>query len=324
MVFVISKNGQPLMPIRRHGKVRRLLKLGRAKVVQREPFTIKLLFDTKNEVSELKLGVDTGSKKVGIAVVDQNGVVLYASEVQTRDQEVTKKMTRRRELRRNRRSRKCRYRKPRFDNRKNSKRKDRYSPTLISKKDTHTREIEFIRSILPIKKENIVIEYTNFDTHKITNPNVYGWQYQRGPQYQYESIRQAVLDRDNYQCQKCKARNTELHVHHIVPRSKGGNDGLKNLITLCKDCHNSLHKGLWTLNIKGKRGSKTRSATQIDTICSMLRKEYPEAQETYGYITSINRHELGLPKTHWIDAVVIASGGREVELPVQVYCKRVE
>ena len=44
MVYVLSKDGQPLMPIRRHGKARRLLKENRAKVVRREPFTIQYAF----------------------------------------------------------------------------------------------------------------------------------------------------------------------------------------------------------------------------------------------------------------------------------------
>lgn len=42
MVYVLNKNGQPLMPTNRHGKVKHLLKDGKAKVVRRCPFTIKL------------------------------------------------------------------------------------------------------------------------------------------------------------------------------------------------------------------------------------------------------------------------------------------
>ena len=40
MVYVLSKEGTPLMPTKRHGKVRHLLKQGKAKVVKRTPFTI--------------------------------------------------------------------------------------------------------------------------------------------------------------------------------------------------------------------------------------------------------------------------------------------
>ena len=42
MVYVLSKNGQPVMPTKNHSKVRLLLKSGKAKVVNRCPFTIQL------------------------------------------------------------------------------------------------------------------------------------------------------------------------------------------------------------------------------------------------------------------------------------------
>lgn len=45
MVYVISKSGKPLNPTNRHGKVKHLLRDGKARVVKREPFTIQLLYD---------------------------------------------------------------------------------------------------------------------------------------------------------------------------------------------------------------------------------------------------------------------------------------
>ena len=48
MVYVLNKDGQPLMPTDRHGKVRRLLNSGQAKVIKRCPFTIKLLYESTN------------------------------------------------------------------------------------------------------------------------------------------------------------------------------------------------------------------------------------------------------------------------------------
>lgn len=69
-VYIISKNGQPLMPTSRFGKVRRLLKNKQAKVVKRCPFTIQLLYEPKTAiVQEVVLGQDTGSKHVGVACV---------------------------------------------------------------------------------------------------------------------------------------------------------------------------------------------------------------------------------------------------------------
>ena len=75
MVYVINKNGQPLMPTERHGKVRRLLKAGKAKVIKRCPFTIQLLYDTTNFVQPIILGVDAGSKHIGLSATTEEKVL---------------------------------------------------------------------------------------------------------------------------------------------------------------------------------------------------------------------------------------------------------
>lgn len=56
----------------------------------------------------------------------------------------------------------------------------------------------------------------------------------------WEKIRKLVLKRDGNKCGNC-GTETELHVHHIVPISKGGTNNLSNLRTLCKTCHKKLH-----------------------------------------------------------------------------------
>ena len=71
MVYVLSIDGQPLMPTNRHGKVRRMLKSKQARVIARCPFTIQLLFETRNEIQDLSLGVDTGS----VTLADRKSVV---------------------------------------------------------------------------------------------------------------------------------------------------------------------------------------------------------------------------------------------------------
>ena len=50
LVYVLKQNGQPFMPTERFGKVRRLLKEKKAKVVRRKPFTIKLLYEPETDV----------------------------------------------------------------------------------------------------------------------------------------------------------------------------------------------------------------------------------------------------------------------------------
>lgn len=51
----------------------------------------------------------------------------------------------------------------------------------------------------------------------------------------------SVLARDNWTCCSCgrssKEEGITLEVDHIIPRSKGGTDGLDNLQTLCKKCN---------------------------------------------------------------------------------------
>ena len=154
-VYVISKDGQPLMPTSRFGKVRRLLKNKKAKVVSRCPFTIKLLYEPESlVVQEIVLGQDTGSKHVGTACVADNKV-LYQSEITLRD-DIKKKMESRRIFRRNRRQRKTRYRKHRILNRANSTKKDRLPPSVRNKVQSHVDEIEFCKKILPVSK--IVLE----------------------------------------------------------------------------------------------------------------------------------------------------------------------
>lgn len=311
VVYVLNKNGQPLMPIHRCGKVRRLLNSKRAKVVRREPFTIKLLFDTKENISDLTLGVDTGLAKIGAAVVDNNQIVLYTSEVGIRN-DISIKMKRRAVYRRARRIRKLRYRKSRFNNRTNSTKKDRFSPTIVSKINSHKREIEFIKSILPIKY--LVLETGKFDTALLDHKNEAfnkHWGYQKGPAYGYKNNHEAVLNRDNYTCQCCKKKKGAMHVHHIIYRSNGGSDKMDNLITLCEDCHKRLHDGElkdFESKLVGQRKGTLKYATQMNSIRCQLLKMYPEAIETFGYITKANRELSSLNKEHYNDAITIACG----------------
>ena len=58
---------------------------------------------------------------------------------------------------------------------------------------------------------------------------------------EYKRLSNAVLHRDKYKCRFCKTRNN-LHVHHIVYRSQGGDDVDSNLCVLCDHCHDGIHR----------------------------------------------------------------------------------
>lgn len=315
MVYVLSKDDKPLMPCT-NVIARLLLKQGKATVKRREPFTIKLVYEVTEYVQSLTLGVDTGSGTLGTSVSSDNGKIVYMSKVIVRNN-ITDKMKQRASYRRSRRNRKTRYRKARWLNRENSIKKDRFSPTMISKFHSHIKEIEYIKSLLPIS--TLVLETATFDCHLMKNPilaneKVKHWGYQRGANYGFEDTKARVLNRDEYKCQICKGKHkdSKLEVHHIVYRSQGGSDEAENLITLCHTCHSALHAGCIKVNLVGKAKGQLKYATQMNSIRCQLLKHYPEAIETFGSVTKANRLALtGIVKDHNMDACVIATGGKQ-------------
>lgn len=314
MVYVIDMNDNPLMPCE-NVVARLLLKSKKAKVLKKCPFTIKLLNETTSYTQSITLGVDTGSSHIGTSAVTNDGKVLYMSDVIVRN-DIKDKMDARRRYRRSRRNRKNRYRKARWLNRKNSIKSGRFSPTMISKINSHIKEIEYVKSILPIN--NLVLETGTFDMHLMKNPMLHNekyrhWGYQKGLNYGFANTKAKVLNRDNYTCQCCKGKkkSNRLEIHHVIFRSNGGSDEEDNLITLCDTCHTNLHHGNLKLNLKGIKKGSLKHATQMNSIRIQLLNIY-ECEETFGYITKENRQNLGLPKEHYMDAVVIASGGEKV------------
>lgn len=306
-------DGTPLLPCS-NARGRLLLREGKAKVVSRFPFVIKLNYFVESVPSkELVLKVDTGSSNVGVAVCDEEGSVYFMGEVKLRN-DIKTNMDRRRMYRRNRRKRNCRYRKPRFLNRANSKREGRLSPTLVSKVHSHVKIIEFLKKILPITQ--LVFETTDIDIHAIDHPEVLdggGRKYQQSRIDGFENTKAYVRKRDNYTCQntKCpnkKKDNVRLEVHHIQFRSQRGSDKPDNLVTLCSDCHSALHSGSKSVKFsKAKKSQSSKGATQVNIISNKLMEIYPDAKETFGYITKANRKRLDLDKTHYFDAVAIAN-----------------
>lgn len=101
MVYVQDINGKPMMPTTRHGKVRRLLKENKAVVVNLCPFTIRLTYVTSDYKQEIVLGVDAGTKHVGLSATTKSKE-LYSSEVILRN-DIVDLLSTRRELRKTRR-----------------------------------------------------------------------------------------------------------------------------------------------------------------------------------------------------------------------------
>ena len=290
MVYVLDINGQPLMPTTRHGKVRRLLNNHLAKAVKRCPFTIQLLYQSTKETQPVSLGVDAGSKHIGLAAATEKKVV-YQEELIPRN-DVVKLLSARRALRYSRRNRKTRYRKSRFNNRVHSKHKGWLAPSVEAKIQEHITAIKRICQILPVSE--IHVETAEFDLQRLKaieegKPLPVGTDYQLGEQYDFYNTRQYVLHRDGYTCQCCGTHdnNVKLHVHHIESRQTGGN-APNNLITLCEHCHKALHEGKLKLPKGKKRGKSYRDATFMG-IMRISKHPYVEPLDTY-YLTKAVRH----------------------------------
>ena len=87
-VYVLNKDGKPLMPTTRGGHVRYLLKEKKARVVTSKPFTIQLLYETDDVVQPLYLGIDPGRTNIGVAVVKTDGTAVFTAHLETRNKEI--------------------------------------------------------------------------------------------------------------------------------------------------------------------------------------------------------------------------------------------
>ena len=300
-VYVLSKTEKPLMPTT-PARARKMLRDGKATVTQRTPFTIKLTVQTKEYTQPVTLGIDAGSKTIGVSAGTEKEE-LYSSEITLRD-DIVELLSEKRQYRRTRRNR-LRYRKPRFLNR----RKDNgwLAPSIQHKIDSHLKIVESIYKILPVSK--IIVEVASFDLQKVKNPDIQGEEYQMGEQLDFWNVREYVLFRDNHKCQHChgKSRDKILNVHHIESRKTGG-DAPGNLVTLCETCHDKYHKG--EIQLKIKRGQSLKDAAFMGIMrwafYNKLKELYPNVSFTYGYLTKNIRIQSGLEKTHSTDAYCIA------------------
>ena len=326
MVYVLSKTGQPLMPTENHAKVRVLLKQQKAKVITNCPFTIQLLYKSTTYTEPVSLGIDAGSKHIGVSATTEN-MVLYESDVTLRN-DIVDLLSARRTLRRSRRNRKTRYRKARFNNRVHSKNKGWLAPSIREKIDSHMTVVDKVCKLLPIM--HIVVETASFDIQKIKNPDIGDTDYQQGEQLGFWNVREYVLFRDGHQCQCCHGRSKDpvLNVHHIESRKTGGN-APNNLITLCETCHKGYHNGTVILPKTIHRGMRFKDATFMGIMrwafYNRLKERYAAkgipTTLTYGYITKNTRIKYGLPKEHFVDARCI-SGHPNVIPPKEVFYQK--
>jgi N6-L-threonylcarbamoyladenine synthase len=307
-VFVIDKNGKPLLPTC-EARARILLRQGKAEVYSVLPFTIKLKRAIESPVGEFKVGIDDGAKVVGVSVAYKKRVV-FAGNLQLR-QDVSRKMLQRSQYRRTRRSRKLRHRKARFLNRG---KKGSAPPTVRQKKNSVLRVLDSLK-----KRVNITVctvEQGQFDISSMDKGyQLTGKEYQLA-EYEGNNWRQKTLWRDRYKCQHCKSE-ADLQAHHIKPKSQGGTNNIKNGITLCETCHKALHAGEWSLKkIPGHFKYPAHTQQGKSWLFNQLQKRFKKVEICFGWMTAKARRELNLEKDHHSDASAMIGAN---EYQCQVY-----
>lgn len=308
-VFVIDQNKQPLNPIAPK-RARELLTKQKAAVFRMYPFCIILKHPVENpQPLSLTIKLDPGSKFTGIAILDDDKVV-WAAELEHRGWQIKDSLQSRRSLRASRRSRKTRYRQPRFDHRK---RKEGWlAPSLMHRVLTIETWVKRLCRYAPITQ--IAMELVKFDTQKMHNPEVDGVEYQQGELAGYE-CREYLLEKWGRKCAYCDQEGVALQIEHIHAKSKGGSNRVSNLTLSCERCNSK--KGVKLIDeflkkdpsrlekIKRLAKQPLKDVAAVNStrwaLFKALKNILPTTTGTGGQ-TKYNRTRLNLPKEHWLDA----------------------
>lgn len=322
-VFAVDANERPLMPCH-PARARQLLRAGRAVVYRRQPFAIKIVDRAGGDAQPVALKIDPGYKRTGIALVGdckRGRRVLWAAELEHRGHIVKERLDSRRAIRRARRTRKLRYRSPRFLNRRSKFNKTGkwLPPSMHSRLDNVITWVSKLRKWVPVT--SISMELNKFDTQKMQDPSIEGIEYQRGDLFDCETWAY-LLEKWDRKCAYCGADHVPLEREHIVPRSRGGSNRISNLTLSCRDCN--LKKGNRTaeefghpqVQAKAKKPLRTAAALTATrwALYEALRGANLTLEVGTGGRTYFNRKVQGYEKAHWIDAACVGLSGRWVHL----------
>ena len=323
-VFVIGADGRPLAPCTIQ-RARRLIKAGRVRKRDYNPFTIHLKDrvrdDNDTSVHDIEVRVAPGSRRTGVAVVlklDDEDRVLYREEIEHRAN-ISRRLTERKGYRRRRRSKKW-YRPPRFSNRGRSE--SWLPPTIES--IVSNQEHRTLRLAKRSGAPGAVVQTGKFDTRKILDPAVKRKEYQRGPLYRTH-LRAYAAERDHHRCAYCDKGDwedsTPFNLDHVVPRSASGPTNVRNVVWCCRPCNERkaarpveefLRDDPKRLaKVRGPKRPPLAAAGQYAVVCRELVRRLTasglDLTETTGADTAHQRKELGIPKSRVNDAACCGS-----------------
>ena len=343
-IYVQASDGTPLMPTKRKHHIQKLLKHGKARVVEHVPFVIRLKYNGPKNVQPLYGGTDPGRTNIGNSVMMSDGTVVYKDHVTTRNREIAKLMSERRthrqasrrgeRLARKRLAKRLGttmehfmerklpgYGKPvkvkdiinteaRFNNRKRPA--GWITPSVRQLVQTHVNMVKRIRSFLPV--DTWTLEINRFAFMKLDDGSVVGTDFQNGKLRGYKDEDDYIFHLQEGKCLCCGKEKID-HYHHIVPRHKGGSDRWYNKTGLCNECHSKVHKGEINLAATGerKRYAGTSVLNQaVPYIAAKLEELTPHFDTCTGKDTHDIRGLFGITKDHDNDAVCIAAYGAPV------------
>ena len=345
MVYVLDIDGTPLMPTERYGKVRKMLNRKQAKIVNRRPFTIQLLYKSTGYVQPVTLGVDASNSMIGLSVSTSKKEI-YASEIELRKDVslLVKQKTRLKNLRRKRKHRTPRPNRKKGLVKKNSlyyvvegiysyhsTTRKRLKVSSEQKIQSHISAVNRVTKMIPVN--NIIVETNQFNRDMVDNPRSKSDRFYKCNQREY------VINRDHHTCQWCKGKNKDpilvtrpiLEIPFVYPQYY---HSTSNTITLCKTCSNHIDKlkekeiELGSRKLKKKERNYYSIMAALDNIAShrhglvlngkmrakvykKLRELYPNVHRTTGYVTKQKRIEQGLKNTPINNARIITGNHPE-------------
>lgn len=315
--LVVSKTNKPLMPCH-PARARELLKKGKAVVLRRYPFTIKLINRSEGNVQSIDLKIDPGSKTTGIALVTYTKLsglkVVLGINLIHRGHQISQLLIRRAMSRRLRRQRKTRYRKARFLNR--TKPKGWFPPSIRSRLDNILQWVYRLFKWSPVSA--IAYEHVKFNPamhlkHALNNATF------KDRSIEAYEIKEYLLIKYNYKCVYCDAKDVIFEQDHVIPKSRGGSNRISNLVLACVKCNQAKsNKSLDEFVKDPKRLHRIKSqllvplkdmaavnATRNALGELLLKIGCPVIVGTGGQ-TKFARVNNNLSKDHWIDAACVA------------------
>ena len=339
MVILLDKHKKPA-GFTTEAHLRRLTEKHHAFIYRKYPCVAIL---TKRDVRDFKntrsfrIKIDPGAKHTGIAVVcNETDEVMFFIQIEHRGEQVKSKLDTRRAVRRKRRNRetgyrRCKYRTGSFD----SKRDEDWLPPSV--KSTVNNIINWVKRLRRwILITECSVEAVRFDAQLMDNPNIEGEEYQHGELFGYE-LREYLLDKYGHKCQYCNGESGDsvLEWEHIIPKSRGGSDSIKNATLSCRSCNqekSNKRPEEWAAAIKMKPNPTELDKARLNGIESVMKGKIKKSNRHCAWVnssrcyleknlfamfdnvecssggrTKYNRMSLDMPKDHHFDALCVGN-----------------